>query len=76
MEQRTKQNNSKHLHDVTVDDVRRVLDIGRLLATALTASELHELLAENGGMTAKRDETGTGFANTHRSRHLPVTEPS
>jgi hypothetical protein len=67
------QTSTANSNELTLKDVTRVIQAGRLLLTTLTHDELRELVAANGGDVAERDKTGTGFATTHRSRHLPST---
>jgi hypothetical protein len=79
MRQPVKQNhhmNTAGGDDLALKDVRDLIQLGKLLRTVLTQDELRELVTGDGGDVAERAPTGTGFATTHRPRHLPTLRPS
>ena len=75
MQQGTPHNSGDQV-SITLDDVRRVLAIGKLLASALTPAERQALAAGNDGKPAKGNQLGTRSASTYRHRHVSASKPS
>jgi len=51
-----------------LDEARRILQIGQLIASDLTQEELRSI---NVGIWGKQDQLGTDLAYTYHDRHLP-----
>lgn len=65
----------EEIEDVTPQDVQRVLDAARLLASALSPGELQTLLSGDVGQPGDPCQTES-CADIHRPRHIPPRKPS